>query len=69
MHIFTGWFPFDKFAFMKKASEKGADVIVCSSPYCLSHLLLCSRKGSWQTVDIEISDIFQLLYSSITGDI
>jgi NADPH-dependent glutamate synthase beta subunit-like oxidoreductase/Fe-S oxidoreductase/ferredoxin len=56
-------------ALMKKASEKGADIIVCSSPYCLSHLLLCSRKGSWQTVDIEISDIFQLLYSSITGDI
>ena len=54
---------------IKKASKKGADTIVCTSPYCLSHLLLCFREGSWTVSDIEISDVFQILYSSITGDI
>lgn len=53
---------------VKKASDKGADTIVCTSPYCLSHLLLCFREGSWRVSDIEISDVFQILSSSITGD-
>ena len=53
---------------VKKSSNKGADLIVCTSPYCLSHLLLCFREGSWCVSDIKISDIFQVLYSSITGD-
>ena len=54
---------------MKKAFSKGADLIVCTSPYCESHLMLCSREGSWRTVDIEISDIYKVLMSSITGDV
>jgi len=54
---------------VKKASDKGADTIVCTSPYCLSHLLLCFREGSWRISDIEISDVFQIINSSITGDI
>ena len=54
---------------MKKAVSKGADLIVCTSPYCESHLMLCSREGSWRNVDIEISDIYIVLLSSITGDV
>jgi thioredoxin reductase/ferredoxin len=53
---------------MKKAVSKNADLILCTSPYCESHLMLCSREGSWRTVDIEISDIYKVLLSSITGD-
>ena len=54
---------------MKDAVKKGADVIVCNSPYCESHLMMCSREGSWRAVDIEISDVYRLLLSSITGEI
>jgi len=54
---------------MKKAVLKGANLIVCTSPYCQSHLMLCNRQGSWKTVDIEISDIYRVLCSSVLGDI
>lgn len=54
---------------MKKAVSNGADLIVCTSPYCESHLMLCSREGSWKTVNIEISDIYKVLKSSIIGDV
>ena len=53
---------------MKEAAKKNADMILCTSPYCQSHLLLCSRQGSWRSTDIPVSDIYQLLYSSITGE-
>jgi len=52
---------------MKKVEDKGADTIICTSPYCESHLLMCSREGSWRTVEIEISDVYQLLLSSLEG--
>ena len=54
---------------MKKAVQKGADTIICTSPYCESHLLMCSREGSWRSTDIEISDVYQTLILSIKGDI
>jgi NADPH-dependent glutamate synthase beta subunit-like oxidoreductase/ferredoxin/coenzyme F420-reducing hydrogenase delta subunit len=53
---------------LKEASSKGADIILCTSPYCQSHLLLCHREGSWRAVDIEISDIYRILLASINGD-
>jgi Fe-S oxidoreductase len=58
----------DAVELMREASEKDADIILCTSPYCQSHLLLCSREGSWQSADIEISDIFQIFLKSIKGD-
>ena len=58
----------DAVELMREASEKDVDIIVCTSPYCQSHLLLCSREGSWRSVDIEISDIFQIFLKSIKGE-
>ncbi len=52
---------------MKKAVDKGADTILCTSPYCESHLLTCNREGSWNTVDIEITDVYKLLLISLEG--
>ena len=54
---------------MKEAVDKNADTIVCTSPYCQTHLMLCNREGSWRTADIEISDICQILISSLEGGI
>ena len=53
---------------MKEAKNKGADMIVCTSPYCESHLLMSQRKGSWRSIDIEITDVYRLLLSSLEGD-
>lgn len=53
---------------MKEATSKGAEIIVCTSPYCESNLLMCSREGSWRSVDIEISDVYQILLSSLLGE-
>ena len=52
---------------LKNASEKGADMLICTSPYCEAHLLLCQREGSWRTVDVEISDVYRILLSSLEG--
>jgi len=53
-----------------EAVKKGADTIICTSPYCESHFLLCNREGSWQSTDIEITDVYKLLLSSLEfGDI
>jgi ferredoxin len=54
---------------MKEVVQKGADTIICTSPYCESHLLMCSREGSWRSTDIEISDVYQTLLLSIKGDL
>ena len=54
---------------MKDAKRLGVDLILCTSPNCQSHLLLCNREGSWRDVDIEISDIYSLLLCSYNGDI
>lgn len=54
---------------LKEASGKGVEQIICTSPYCESHLLMCLREGSWQSIDIEITDVFKILLSSIKGDI
>ena len=52
---------------IKESKKKKADFIVCTSPYCLSHLLLCQREGSWRLSDIEIGDVYQLLLESYGG--
>ena len=52
---------------LNKASEKNADMVICTSPYCESHLMLCQREGSWRTVDVEITDIYKLILSSLEG--
>ncbi|MBW3022099.1 (Fe-S)-binding protein, partial [Candidatus Woesearchaeota archaeon] len=52
---------------MKKAEEKGADMVLCTSPYCESHLLLCQREGSWRSVNIKVTDVYKLLVSSFKG--
>jgi len=53
-----------------EATKKGADTILCTSPYCESHLLLSQREGSWRSTDIEITDVYKLLLSSLErGDI
>jgi len=54
---------------MKEAVRKGADMIACTSPYCESHLLLSRREGSWRSVDVEVTDVYKLLLSSLGGDI
>ena len=48
-------------------AKKGVDAIVCTSPYCMSHLLLCQRQGSWQTSNIKILDVYSLLNISLEG--
>ena len=53
---------------MNEAANKGAKLVICTSPNCESHLLMCHREGSWRSVDIEISDVYRLLYSSLTGE-
>ena len=53
---------------MKEAVSKDVDMIVCTSPYCESHLLLSQRDGSWRLVDIEVTDVYKLLLSSLEGD-
>jgi len=53
---------------MKEAVSKDVDMIVCTSPYCESHLLLSQRKGSWRSVDIEVTDVYKVLLSSLEGD-
>jgi NADPH-dependent glutamate synthase beta subunit-like oxidoreductase/Fe-S oxidoreductase/coenzyme F420-reducing hydrogenase delta subunit len=45
------------------AADQGAEQILCTSPYCQSHLLLTQREGSWKTTDIEIGDIYTILYN------
>jgi len=52
---------------MNKAVNKGADMILCTSPYCESHLLMCQRMGSWRSIDIKITDAYKLLLSSLEG--
>jgi len=52
---------------IQEAEKQGADIIICTSPYCLSHLLMNHREGSWSTSNIVISDIYQLLLSSLNG--
>ena len=52
---------------MKEAGKKGAEYIVCTSPYCEAHLLLCQREGSWRLTDVEIGDVYQLLLASLEG--
>ncbi len=52
---------------MKKVEEKGADMILCTSPYCESHLLMCQREGSWRSVNIKVTDVYKLLISSLEG--
>ncbi len=54
---------------LNEAKNKGADMIVCTSPYCESHLLMNQRKGSWRRVDIEITDVYRLIRLSLEGDI
>ena len=54
---------------MKEAVGQGAEYIVCTSPYCESYLLLCQREGSWCSVDIKVGDVYQLILSSLTGDV
>ena len=55
---------------LREADEKGADMIICTSPYCESHFLLCQREGSWHTIDMEITDVYKLLLKSLgDGDI
>lgn len=53
---------------MNEAAEKGADIILCTSPYCESHLLMSQREGSWHSSDITITDVYRFLLSSINGD-
>jgi len=53
---------------MKEANKKGAETIICTSPYCESHLQMCSREGSWRIVDINITDVYNVILSSIDGD-
>ena len=53
---------------MREAVSKDVDMIVCTSPYCESHLLLSQRKGSWRSVDIEVTDVYKVLLSSLEGD-
>jgi len=50
---------------LKKAEKEEIDAIICTSPYCLSHLQLCQREGSWKTTDVEILDVYSLLISSL----
>ena len=50
-----------------EAVKKGADAIICTSPYCELHFLLCHREGSWQSIDIEITNVYKLLLSSLEG--
>lgn len=52
---------------LKEAANKDVDMIVCTSPYCESHLLLNQREGSWRTIDIKITDSYNLLISSFKG--
>jgi Fe-S oxidoreductase len=52
---------------MNEAVEHHADMIVCTSPYCEAHLLMSQRKGSWRTVEIDVKDIYQVLYAHLTG--
>jgi len=52
---------------MNEAIKKNADCIICTSPYCEAHLLLCQREGSWRLTDITISDIYQILDQSLGG--
>ena len=51
-----------------EAHKKGIDAIICTSPYCESHFLLCQREGSWRSKNIKITDIYRLLSSSLKGD-
>ena len=60
---------------LKKSSDKivneavklGVEVIVCTSPYCESRLLMCQRKGSWRASDVLITDVYRLLMLSLQG--
>ncbi|MFE3845337.1 FAD-dependent oxidoreductase [Thermoplasmatota archaeon] len=54
---------------LSEANEKDVDTIICTSPNCESHFLLCQRKGSWLTTDIEITDVYSILMKSLNdGD-
>ncbi len=52
---------------MHKATDHSADVILCTSPYCESHLQLCQREGSWRSVDITIGNLYTFLTATL-GD-
>jgi Fe-S oxidoreductase len=56
--------------FLQDAYKNGVDIVVCTSPYCESNLLMCQREGSWRTIEVEILDIYRLLLKSmVDGDI
>ena len=46
---------------MEEAKRLQADMVVCTSPYCHSHLLLSQRIGSWRPVEIPITDLASFL--------
>ncbi|MGA1793629.1 MAG: FAD-dependent oxidoreductase [Thermoplasmatota archaeon] len=52
---------------LKSAQEKGADMVICTSPNCHSHLLLSQRDGSWNDTDMEVGDIYGIILSSMGG--
>ncbi|MBU0497231.1 MAG: 4Fe-4S binding protein, partial [Candidatus Thermoplasmatota archaeon] len=52
---------------MHEAAAHNADVILCTSPYCESHLQLCQREGSWRSVDIAIGTLYTFLTTAL-GD-
>jgi Fe-S oxidoreductase len=52
---------------LSKAVKNDVDAIVCTSPYCESHMQLCLREGSWRTTDIKITDVYRLLFTSLEG--
>ena len=53
---------------LNNAYSKNIDIIICTSSYCEAFLKMVTREGSWRKDDIEISDIYQILASSLKGD-
>ncbi len=50
---------------LQHAVSQGAEALLCTSPYCETHLMLCQRQGSWQMVDIEITDLYRFLATAL----
>lgn len=51
----------------QSALKLDAEVIIPTSPDCLTHLCACNRPGSWRHSSLEVRDIYSLVLQALTG--
>lgn len=55
-------------ALVAEAAAAGASLVACTSPNCLSHMLMTRREGAWRTDAMEVTDPYRLVLLSMEGE-